>query len=74
MNKNKSEIGVIFSRLNEKKVEYLSIKLHKIPQGSTLHFKAFLNSGWDENEHKDRPKFIIYEPQTLPNDRSKKLD
>lgn len=74
-NKNKSEKGAVWSRTNDKNVEYLAIKIDI--NGETHYFKGFLNSGWDEEQNAGRPKFILFESQNKPyhlSERSKKLD
>jgi hypothetical protein len=62
--KMRAERGVVFTRVNDKGVEYLALKIEV--DGKDLYFKGFLNSGWDEVVHKERPKFILFESENRP--------
>ena len=56
--KNPNEVGVVFSKINDKGIEYLAIKLNL--NGKDIYLKGFLNSGWDDTENSHRPKFLVF--------------
>lgn len=61
LQKNPDEVGACWRKVNDRGIEYLSLKLEI--DGQTFNLKGFLNSAKSDGDA--RPDFIIYKSKNI---------